>query len=197
MKQLAALGGAESVRALKEIADHHRDDGVRGAAVELVVQAEGVADPEWLEGLLTSDPGMGIRYRLLEALAREGWSNRLDMGDNNVRQFIVYLRSLADVERHPDIRHLLVSIVAHLCGSESWTREWVLRKARDAEGPYYKIRGYAIGLSVWHDDGEFAEALSNCPTDVTGSGGEIFVQWAEQGEWERYRFHMGGWGPKM
>jgi len=165
-------------------------------AVELIPQLDHISDPEWLLNFLRCESEYCVKYSLLEALAKEAWSNRLDMGSNGVRSFINELQRRVDAEGHPDVRHYLVSIVAHLCRDEPWTREWVLQKANQAEQGYYRTRGYAIGLSVWNDDREFIGELENCPKEFSDEIGKMFVQWAKEGDWKRYRFHMGGWGPK-
>jgi hypothetical protein len=131
------------------------------------------------------------------ALAEEGWSNRIDISVPTIRRFIEDLRDMVDIERHRDVRTTLISIVAHLCKDEPWTRNWVLQKAKGADKPCDQIAIYAIGLSAWNTDETFIQALNSFPKDSVVCHGDLFVQWAKAGDWKRYRFHMGCWGPKM
>lgn len=195
MKQIDTLGGVGAARSLKDIAENHTREWVRIDAALLIPQLDRLSDPEWFKRFLRQTPEYQLRFALLRGLAKEGWSGRLDASIAQVRQFIEDLRQMAETEQHPDVRHTLISIVAHLCRNEPWTREWVLQKAREAKEGYYRTHCYAIGLSVWNDDDAFVQALNQCPKDSTGQEGAMFVRWAHDGDWARYRLHMGGWGP--
>ena len=96
-----------------------------------------------------------------------------------------------------DVKKKIISIVAHLFSSQSWTKEWLLERAEETLSVYYRLHCYAVGLSVWNNDQTFIDGLNDCPKDSTGHDGKMFVRWAASGDWKRFRFHMGGWGPKM
>jgi hypothetical protein len=215
IRQIGRLGGDEALETLFNLVRDHSDLGTRMEAAEQLIP---LAVPDKL-GLVVqlleqmavggiplssrrtrarlAEPAVRVRYVLVQALAEEGWNNRVMAESPEQRQAILPLRLLAEQERAPDVKQFLVSIVAHLLRDEPWVRRWVLDLANKTANPFYKIRLYAIGLSVWGMGEIFVKALEGCPTDSVGSDGRLFIRWAQEGDWERFRFHMMGWGPTL
>jgi len=202
LKQIAGINSSNSIRLLKEIVEEHGDLLTRMEAAEHVAQLDGFSDPDWLlETLLMEEPPQ-IGYVYADELSLAASNSRPNVDSDEVQRCLVSMKRIAEKVRHRDIRHILISIVAHLSDDEPWTKQWLFDMVERSDGYYYKVHCLAIGLSVWNSDQDFARALRQCDEEKVGKDhfdntGKMFIQWAEEGDWERYRFHMGGWGPRL
>ena len=168
LKQIAGINSSNSIRLLKEIVEEHGDLLTRMEAAEHVAQLDGFSDPDWLlETLLMEEPPQ-IGYVYADELSLAASNSRPNVDSDEVQRCLVSMKRFAEKVRHRDIRHILISIVAHLSDDEPWTKQWLFDMVERSDGYYYKVHCLAIGLSVWNSDQDFARALRQCDEEKVG-----------------------------